>query len=368
MNPILNNGDVVAQRYRIDAYVGAGGMQQVYRSVDQALNRVVALKVPKNESAQKRFQRSAEMSAKVTHANVAKTFDYVEHEAHQFLIEEFVEGEDLKSRLTSHFYYLDPHLAAHVFHHLVKGVAAVHKVEVIHRDLKPSNIMVSCDPGISQIKITDFGIAKMTEAEFELGIQDGGSVFNSATVVGALPYMAPEVIKNKKTVGLSADIWSSGAILYQLLTGELPFGDGLAAVEKILKGNPPPQPAHLMSNNQFSQLVGRLWETILECMNHDPAARPTAAELVAQCGELCYSAAPRCLGTIKKFKPSTGAWGFIHCDDGFEEAFFHISSFWQGTPTAGARVCLSHYPGAPQRRAHPVLLLRPQPDSDDIPF
>src|SRR5262245_46361785 len=84
LSNILELGSVVADRYLIEAYVGAGGMQEVYRAMDQSLHRTVAVKVPKNESGQKRFQRSAAMSAKVTHPNVAKTFDYLEDSGRQF--------------------------------------------------------------------------------------------------------------------------------------------------------------------------------------------------------------------------------------------------------------------------------------------
>ncbi len=332
-------------------------MQEVYRALDLSLRRRVALKIPKNDSAKKRFQRSAAMSARVTHPNVAKTFDYVIDHGRQVLIEEFVKGEDLRSRLTSHFQYLDPHLAAHVFHHLVKGIAAVHRVEVIHRDLKPSNIMVSCDADIATVKITDFGIAKMAEVEIAEGMKDSESTLASATVVGALPFMAPEVIRNSKDVSLSADIWSAGAILYHLLTGGTPFGDGLAAVQKILKAERPARPPLLMQGGQFAQLSDELWSIIEKCLNASPDKRPTAAELVKAFGKICYSRVPRCLGTIRSYRAFGGNWGFVRCD-GDDDAFFHGASVWGSQPAAGLKVSLAQFPGDPLPRAHPVLPLR----------
>lgn len=364
MTPILASDVIVAGRYRVLGYVGAGGMQQVYRALDTSLNRIIALKVPKNDSAKKRFQRSAAMSAKVTHPNVAKTFDYLDENKHQYLIEEFIQGEDLKSRLATHYFYLDPHLAAHVFHHLLKGVAAVHSVGVIHRDLKPSNIMVSCDPDIAMIKITDFGISKMMEEELEENMQDADSMFGSDTIVGALPYMAPEVISNKEEISLKADVWSVGAILYELLTGVRPFGDGLSAVANIVQGKLPAKPALLTNNGQFNPLSDDLWQLLTKCFTADPANRPNAKDLVTECGKLCYSIAPRCLGHIRDYKARAGTWGFINREDTGASAFFHRDSFYGEAPANGMRVSLAMFPGHPSPRAHPVLGIRPAEPAD----
>jgi serine/threonine protein kinase len=363
---ILATDDVIASRYKVLGYVGAGGMQQVYRALDTSLNRIVALKVPKNDSARKRFQRSAAMSAKVTHPNVAKTFDYLDEKNHQYLIEEFIVGEDLKSRFASHFFYLDPHLAAHVFHHLLKGLSAVHSVGVIHRDMKPSNVMVSCDPDIAMIKITDFGISKMMEEELEENMQDEDSMFGSDTIVGALPYMAPEVIGNKEDISLKADVWSVGAILYELLTGERPFGDGLSAVANIVKGKLPAKPSLLTNNSQFSALSEDLWQLLIKCFTADPDKRPNAKDLVLECGTLCYSTAPRCLGQVRSYKARAGKWGFIDREDGGESVFFHGDSFYGTAPVDGMRVSLAMFPGNPAPRAHPVLGIRPGGASSDF--
>lgn len=357
---LLNSGVVIANRYKVIDYIGAGGMQEVYRAKDIALEREVALKTPKNPSGKKRFVRSAAMSARVTHPNVAKTFDYLEEDEKQYLVEELIPGEDLKVRLASHFLTVDPHLAAHIFHHLVKGLDSVHQVGVVHRDLKPSNIMVSIDPNVANVKITDFGIAKMAEAEIQEAMKDNdeGSMLSSATVVGALPYMAPEVIQNKDNVSDRADVWSCGAILYQLLTGLRPFGDGIQAVANILAGKLPPIPVQLTNNQQFKQLAGELWDLIVGCLAPSPALRPSAKDLVERCGRLCYSTAPRFLGRVKNYKSYSGNWGFIACDGDNEQVFFHGSSCWGLPVVAGSRVSLARFSGSPQARGYPVLLLR----------
>ena len=169
---IHNPGDVIGGRYEIERYVSEGGMQEVYGARDILLSRTVALKTPKTKSARKRFQRSASTSASINHANVAKTFDYLEEDGRYYLVEELIEGADLGQIMRDDLDRVDPYLCAHVLHHLAKGLAASHHAGVVHRDLKPSNIMVGGRMAFENIKITDFGIAKMAEAE--LAVVDGG--------------------------------------------------------------------------------------------------------------------------------------------------------------------------------------------------
>src|SRR5688572_11218649 len=111
-------------------------MQQAFRANDLALQREVALKAPKNTTAEKRFKRSAVLSARVNHPHVAKTLDYFEDNGRPFLIEELVEGKDLHEALIEKASVIDPFLAARIFHYLAKGIAASHHAGVIHRDLK----------------------------------------------------------------------------------------------------------------------------------------------------------------------------------------------------------------------------------------
>ncbi len=278
---LFSGGEVILDRYKIDAFLDEGGMQEVFVSTDLRFGRKVVLKAPKNDSAEKRFARSAQMSARVTHANVAKTLDYVVVNGRNYLIEEFVRGSDLRRLLENKFAYLDPHLAARLFHQLAKGVAASHHVGVFHRDLKPSNIIVSDDPNLETVKITDFGIAKMTEHEMVEGVdmKDHSSVTGSQTVLGALPYMAPEMILTQKKATLPADIWALGAILYHLASGSLPFGSGLAAIPTILQADLPPKPDLFTRKLQFSPLTSELWDIIQACLQKksagwQPADRP----------------------------------------------------------------------------------------------
>lgn len=348
-------GDVIAGRYRVVSFVGQGGMQYVYKAIDMVMQRDVALKTPKNSSATKRFKRSAIVAAKVNHHSVAKTLDYVREGDNRYLIEEFVDGLDLQEGLLKYNSFIDPYLAAKVFHYLSKGLAAAHHVRVVHRDLKPTNIMIGGGYSLTEIKITDFGIAKMADEELIDAAEGGESTMTtSQTAVGALPYMAPEAIDRPREVGPAADVWSIGAMMYQLITGQLPFGSGLKAVTRIMQDQPSPVPLFVKSNPQFSPLAGNLLDIAMACLNKDPSARPTADDLVLSCGQLCYSRGGRSEGIIDEFKYS--AWGYINSDR--PRVFFHRSSVYGPRPIAdGSKVLFSAYSGGGADRAHPVVIV-----------
>ncbi|HHK8594725.1 TPA: serine/threonine-protein kinase [Vibrio parahaemolyticus] len=350
------SGDCIASRYLIKEYVGEGGMQYVYLAQDQLLGRSVALKTPKNDSAEKRFQRSAIVSARVNHPNVAKTLDYISEDGRNYLIEEFIDGADLSLALISKVDYLDPFLVARILHHLAKGLAASHHAGVIHRDLKPTNVMIINDFQLDSIKITDFGIAKMAEEEIVEAVEGGEDATNaSATAVGALPYMAPEAIDTPREMSLKADIWSLGAMTYELLTGVKPFGSGLKAVQHIVTGKYADFPSFLTANPQFSYLTSQLKDIIKKCLVVDPDKRPTADELVSLCSSLCYQVSPRHIGRIKNLEYN--AWGFItvpHKND----VFYHVESIYGSKPEVGEKVLFSKYNGGGADRALPVLRLK----------
>jgi len=252
MDQLLKKGQMLLNRYSIDSYLAAGGMQQVFRATDTSFSRLVALKVPQNDSAERRFDRSARLSARITHPNVAKTLDYFEEDGKSYLIEELIDGIDLGRFLDEKFDPLDPHLGAHILHHLARAVAASHHVGVIHRDLKPGNILVSNDPAATIVKVTDFGIAKMAEEEISDAIVGGeDSITASKTAMGALPYMAPEMIENSKNATTAVDIWALGALAYRMFSGEPPYGYGLKAVTAIVNAKTPPRPVIWDRNARF---------------------------------------------------------------------------------------------------------------------
>ena len=371
----FSDGTILIDRYAVQRFHAAGGMQEVYLCFDQALNRLVALKTPKAGVKDRRFRRGAEMGARVVHPNIAATFDYYEDSSLTFLVEEFIDGADLGQRLTREFLYMDPTLAAHVIHHVARAIHEAHKVGICHRDLKPSNIMVSGDPSLRVIKLTDFGIAKLAEseiaAELELFDKDESTLTSSNTLLGAVPYMAPECWNNWKTAGQPMDIWALGCIAYQLLSGAPPFGYGRIAIMNVAKlaveGINLQKPAWFGRHRSTASLEDALWTFIQRCLQLDPGARPRAEEAVSICDDFFYANAPRRLGVIEKFnvkyaQGGTGYFGFIDDDEqDLDNWFFHGSDFCSvDAPQQGQRVNFSVYPGQPRPRAAPVLPLRPK--------
>ncbi len=351
----LNKSYIAGGRYEVTGFVGEGGMQFVYKAIDIVLNREVALKTPKNLSAEKRFRRSAIVAAKVNHPHVAKTFDYFETEERPYLVEELVHGADIEKAVLEKMSTVDPYLVAKIFHHLAKGLAASHHVEVVHRDLKPTNVMVSGDFQVDAIKITDFGIAKMARDELVEAAEGGNeTITGSQTAVGALPYMAPEAIDTPRDVSYPADIWSIGAMMFEILCGEKPFGSGLRAVHKIIEAEFPKVPKFITKNPQFSPLSEKLIEIIKACLQKDPAARPSADELVERCGTLCYPVSERCEGMVKLIK--FNSWGFI--SKPIRDVFFHFDSVYGERPKVGDKVLFSMFSGGGAARAHPVIKMK----------
>lgn len=354
MNGPHSVNDVIEGRYQIVDYVGEGGMQFVYAANDCILERKVALKTPKNDSAQKRFHRSATVSARINHPNVAKTLDYLKSHKRQYLIEELIEGQDLDKAILKKSKFLDPYLVARIFHYLAKGLAASHHADVVHRDLKPTNIMVVEGFQLNEIKITDFGIAKMASVEMEEAVEGGNeSISASKTAVGAIPYMAPEVIETPRQVGPPADVWSVGAMMYELMTGKKPYGSGLKAVGNILAAAIPVPPTFLTQNPQLSPLAEEVLQIIMRCLQKDPSARPNADELVTLCGDLCYPVVQRRVGIVRNIYHDS--WGFITVDGA--DVFFNFDSVYGDRPEIGDRVLFSMFPGEPSSRAHPVIKL-----------
>lgn len=356
---LLSAGDVIAERYKVIEFAGEGGMQEVYLALDLHLRRKVAVKTPKNASADKRFERSAIVSARVNHPNVAKTLDYIPEGEFQFLVEEFIEGGDIKRGLLDTFCAIDPSLVAKILHHIAKGLAASHRAGVVHRDLKPSNVMVVGGPNACQIKITDFGIAKMVEEEIEDAFIGGDPTLSaSKTFVGAAAYMAPEVFRDRESVGTPADVWAVGALIYELLSGNPPYGSGVLAIPRILANEELEHPIRFRNRVQFLPLVNDLAEVVLACLKPDPSSRPTAAQLAGRCADLCYTVAPRKIGKCV-YIHDNGVQGKLRADDGVD-VFFNKKSVYGPMPKIGDGVCFSSFPGMPNPRAHPVLVLSEQ--------
>lgn len=217
-------------KYEILGTLGAGGMGVVYSARDSQLDRLVALKVLPEETRDRldsraRMLREARAIAALEHANVATIYEFGDVElpgetgSRMFLAMEHVQGEDLDLLLRQG--PLDPDRALEIVLQLLAGLEAAHGAGVVHRDLKPGNIRIS---SMGVVKILDFGLAKQVLAPTILQGADTPAPFQTeeAGVVGTVPYLAPEQARGRP-VAATADLFSVGVILYQMLTGELPF-------------------------------------------------------------------------------------------------------------------------------------------------
>ena len=352
---VLATGELVGQRYTVEAEIGRGGMQEVYRARDEVLERIVAVKVPQDARVARKFRDSSVLSAKVNHPNVAKTLDYFEDNAGRFyMVEEYVNGLDLR-KITSRFERVDAHTAAHVLHHLARGISASHRVGIVHRDLKPSNVMVVRGLEFEGLKITDFGIAKMAEHEVDQAVSGGAETTRrSTTVMGALAYLAPEVISSPHSPSKAADVWAIAAMTWELLVGKPPFGNGLVAIKEILSDKRPALPQTIGTHKQFGPLSRQLADVVLSCLRSDPNERPSAVELAARCDEICYLSPMRETGTVVRYPARS--FGFIESDAG-GEVFFHVQNVVGVKPKPGTEVWFTKFEGQPRPRAIPVVPL-----------
>jgi len=211
---ILPEGMEIGRRYTVVRLLGIGGMGAVYRVRDRELDRDAALKlirsdIAENAEALERFKREIQLSSKITHRNVLRVYDLGESDGIKFLTMEYVDGEDLGS-LVKREGRLPLARALDVLRQVCEGLQAAHEAGVIHRDLKPQNIMLDRSGGVY---LTDFGLAKSLE-------QSG--MTQTGTLLGTPFYMSPEQVRGAE-VDRRSDIYSLGIILYQMVTGSLPY-------------------------------------------------------------------------------------------------------------------------------------------------
>jgi len=264
--PIRRLGD-----YELLEEIARGGMGIVYRARQVSLNRIVALKMIRDSqlatpNAVKRFRIEAEAAARLEHPNLVPLFEFGELEGFQFLSMRFIEGSSLTKEL--HGRPMDARPAAELIAKIARAIHYAHQRGILHRDLKPANILLDAQ---GQPHVTDFGLAKFTEQESGLTL--------SSDVLGSPNYMAPEqAAGNGQQLTTAADVYSLGAILYEMLTGRAPFlaAAPLETMRKVVEEEPIPPHA-------LYSFVDEDLETIcLKCMEKEPARRYGAALELAQ--------------------------------------------------------------------------------------
>jgi eukaryotic-like serine/threonine-protein kinase len=276
--PVLASGARLGP-YEIVASLGAGGMGEVYRARDTRLNRDVAVKVlPENtaadSSAVARFKREAEAVAALHHPNICVLHDIGRESSTDFIVMEHLEGESLADRLERGSLSLDEALRIGI--EVARGLGAAHRAGIVHRDLKPGNIMVTS----AGAKLVDFGLAQLKP--------HAGTVVVSAmtqtrpatapgTILGTLPYMAPEQIEGH-AADARTDVFALGAVIYEMVTGKraFPANSGPSLIASILEHQPPQITEALPSAPPLLQRV------VAKCLAKRPDDRWQAAEDVAE--------------------------------------------------------------------------------------
>jgi protein kinase-like protein/zinc ribbon protein len=259
-------GQIIADRYRIVALAGRGGMGEVYRVEDLKLGQIVAIKflpdsLSQDAAALARFHAEVRIARTVSHPNVCRMFDIGDMDGVTFLTMEYVDGEDLSS-LVRRIGRLSTDKAAEIARQMCAGLAAAHDKGVIHRDLKPANIMLD---GAGKVRITDFGLAGIA-----------ATIQGAEVRAGTPAYMAPEQLAGDG-VTVKSDIYSLGLILYEIITGKRAFdATSLPELMRMREESQVPNPSTLVRD------IDPLFErVILRCLATDPVLRPASAMQVA---------------------------------------------------------------------------------------
>lgn len=259
--------------YRVEGRLGKGGMGEVYRGFDDRLDRAVALKRVKPDAndpdnARKRFQREAKTIAKLSHGSIVQVYDWIEDEDSDWIVMELVEGRSLREILDEGLLALDE--AARIAREIASGLGAAHDVGLIHRDLKPENVMLTSGGGV---KILDFGLAKQVAAE-GMATSD---ISVQGQIRGTVTHMSPEQATGQK-MDHRSDLFALGTLLYQSVTGLLPF-KGQNVVETLTQicssKQQPIAELRLGVPRELTSLIDNL-------LQKSPARRPPSAAVVIE--------------------------------------------------------------------------------------
>jgi len=260
----LTTGSTFAGRYQIIEELGKGGMGKVYRMLDKELKEEVALKLIKPEIASdkktlERFSNELKLARKISHKNVGRMYELMEEKGTRYITMEYVPGEDLK-RLIRKVGQFSAGKTVSIAKQVCEGLTEAHRLGVVHRDLKPQNVMVDEE---GNARILDFGIARSLKAKGITGV---------GVMIGTPEYMSPEQA-DVKEVDQRSDIYSLGVILYEMVTGRVPFeGETPLGIAMKHKSEEPPDPREINS-----QIPENLSNVILKCLEKDKEKRYQSA-------------------------------------------------------------------------------------------
>ena len=261
-SPLSEYGDLIDERYTLEEYIGEGTFAVTYRARDTVLERPVALKVLRLEYAadpefSARFDREARLGASISHPNIVDLFDVGQHRDTSFIALEYVPGRTLKHVIVQSG-PIDPAQAVEIAQQILRGLGAIHAAGIIHRDIKPQNVLVRAD---GTVQITDFGIAQRRADE---------TPTRSSQIWGTAAYMSPEQARGER-LSMASDLYAVGVVLYELLTGRLPFEqeDAVATMIAHVEQAPPPPRWRAPDRN----IPPALEAVVMRVLAKDPAAR-----------------------------------------------------------------------------------------------
>jgi serine/threonine-protein kinase len=264
-------GRVLGGRYALVELIGQGGMATIYRGRDTKLGRDVAIKILRGEygsdaSFLARFQREAQAAAQIDHPNVVAVFDYGQDPVGPYIVMELVTGGDLAGALRERG-PLPPTVAASIGQQVAEAIDAAHARGIIHRDIKPSNVLLSTG---GRVKVADFGIAQaFTDAQLTM----------TGVTMGSVHYFSPEQARGEPVTAAS-DVYSTGLVLYEMLTGHRAFGGGTAAEVAMARlGGRIPAPVDLRPDVPMALDAIVRW-----CLQPEARSRPSASELASSLG------------------------------------------------------------------------------------
>jgi len=304
----LTRGTTFANRYEIIEELGKGGMGKVYRAVDKKLNEEVALKLIKPEIASDkntigRFSNELKLARKISHRNVGRMYELMEEEGTHFITMEYVPGEDLKSFIRRAG-PLSAGKTISIGEQVCEGLAEAHRLGVVHRDLKPSNIMIDKE---GNTRIMDFGIARSLKAK---------GITAEEMIIGTPEYMSPEQVEGKE-VDQRSDIYSLGVILYEMLTGEVPFkGETPLSIAMKHKSEKPKDPKTVNADIPYE-----LSQLILNCLEKKKEKRyKEAQELLSELKKILEPKVEKVI--TPEWKNSIAVLPFANMSGDPEQEFF----------------------------------------------
>jgi serine/threonine protein kinase/tetratricopeptide (TPR) repeat protein len=291
--PLLQTGDVLGGRYEILQMLGEGGMGAVYKARDRELDRFVALKLIRPELAANpaivaRFKQELLLSHQVTHKNVVRIYDLGDADGVKFITMEFVEGRDLRTLILEKQKF-PPEEAVEMIQQVCRALEAAHGVGVIHRDLKPQNVMRD---KAGRILVMDFGMARTLE---------GDGMTQTGALVGTMEYMSPEQAL-AGNLDQRSDLFAVGLILYELLSGKMPY-KAESALASLIKRN---QERAIPVSDHDGTIPRALSNIVSKCLERDVNLRyQSATELLADLEAWQGNRAAATLG----FQPAVEPWG-----------------------------------------------------------